>query len=265
MRTLGRTPVLRRAVHHASRTIKRLFGELDLSLAFSREVFGPAPGTASTGPLDGRSSSNDQADSGSPEAAPGTPDEKQSLWKDAWRKAEEREEDECPICMCSMMPVSANNNNNNSKNNTEQEGAQGREILGANQEIRSTLSTEKEATAELSPAGRDRTTSAEAVEVEEGQDRGAEGEGRGVASRRRLQMAGDDGGGATNATEERRRRGGNRRRRQEEVGDQRKRLLLSCSHVFHKAVSPRGGSSIREGPKDVCVFFWHYHYYWCAM
>lgn len=240
----GRTPaVLRRVTHHTHH--QRLFGEFDRSLAFSREVFGPASSTTSPDPLNAsRRSSHDQAGRGSPEVVPGTSDRGQTLWQDAWRKAEEREEDECPICMCSMIPVSGSNKNNK----TERDGAQEKGVLGANQEIRSPPDTEETAAGLLSATRRDRTANAEVVEAGEGRDKAGEGEGRGVP-RGRQRTAGDEGGGTTKArrAEKRGTKGGSRRRRQAEVGNQRKkRLLLSCSHVFHKAVSPRGGFAIQR-------------------
>ncbi|CAN0333238.1 unnamed protein product, partial [Scytosiphon promiscuus] len=63
------------ALGHREDSIDRLFGEFDRSLAFSRQVFGQAS-TAAT--------------------------ENDTLWTEAWRRARDRGEDECPICMCPM-------------------------------------------------------------------------------------------------------------------------------------------------------------------
>lgn len=98
-------------------------------------------------------------------------------WKEAWIKAGDRGEDECPICMCSMEPVSAGNGDGNGDGDNE--------------------------------GGSNRNVSA--------------GERR-RQRRQRCQRRGDG-------------------------GKQRDRLLLSCSHVFHKAVSQREGCMcmVRQG------------------
>lgn len=223
----------------------RLFGEFDRSLAFSREVFGPARAATSPGSLDGSGGNNDQVGSGGPAVASENSDREKTLWKEAWRKAEERGEDECPICMCSMMPVFANdsdgNDDDNDDDNTEKHGAQEKGATGVNKQVGPPPNTEETAAAFLATQ-RGRTTDVEVVvvEEEEGQGERGQGEGRGVP-RGRQHMAGDEGGGTTKATQKRR-----RRRRQGDAGNQRERLLLSCSHVFHKAVSPSVGLTIRR-------------------
>lgn len=199
-------------------------------------MFGPASARTPPDSVDGRRSTNDRVGNGSPEVATGKPDREQTLWTDAWRKAEERGEDECPICMGSMMPILATNK-------SEEEAPQEKGVIAANQElVRSPSNKETAATLSVSP--RDRTTNVGVVEVGGDQDNRGEREGRGVAAGRQQLRQEEQGGGTTTAaTERRRRKGRERRRRQTEVGDtdQRKRILLSCSHVFHKAVSPRGG------------------------
>lgn len=196
-------------------------------------MFGATSVRTSPGSAGGRGNSDDRVGNGDPEVvAPGKSDRERALWKAAWEKAEEREEDECPICMCSMMPITANNPD------AEKDVAQGKGHLGATQDdVGSPSNTEKSAAALLATR-RDRTAKAEVVEVEEGQENREEGHGGGV-SRGRRQTAPGEGGGTTKATENRRTRGGGRRRRQADVGETRARLLLSCSHVFHKAVSRR--------------------------
>eukprot|EP00903_Cladosiphon_okamuranus_P011348 g10696.t1 len=227
--TAGR---LAEALEDRGDSIDRLFGEFDRSLAFSREVFGPVAARTSSPNssvnVRRRSTGGQVVGNGVPEFVPGKPErDKTLLWNDAWRKAEKRGEDECPICMGSMVPILA-----------REEGPQSKGVIGADQEVRSPSSSEETA-GESSASRRDRTTNIGAVEVGGGQGNRGERGGRRVLAVRQQQQREKERCGTNTATTTTDRRGGKegreRRRRPVEAGDQRQTLLLSCSHVFHKA------------------------------
>lgn len=138
-------------------------------------------------------------------------------WEEAWRKADDRGDNECPICMCEMEPLGA---------------------PGASACVNAPGSSDIKMTMSVSNAGDSGVESAPVYPSDKGVgDVGQEqtgGRGRKGRGQRR-------GGGTTQS-------GmpcvsGNRsceeqRRRAQNAGDRRKaRLLLSCSHVFHEKVS----------------------------
>ncbi|CAN0267681.1 unnamed protein product [Ascophyllum nodosum] len=99
-------------------SIDRLFAEFDRGLAFSRQVFGPrpsSPGVHASPCNDGRNSPGtsrsvddkepgccypDFSSVGGPESKPD-----EHKWKEACRRAMDRGEADCPICICPMEAI----------------------------------------------------------------------------------------------------------------------------------------------------------------
>ncbi|CAM9321601.1 unnamed protein product, partial [Hapterophycus canaliculatus] len=117
------------ALERREDSIDRLLGELDRSLAFSRHVFGHTSATApvsagsatisgAPGGSRGNADGNTRAADLSSEEPPGK-EEKERLWTEAWRKAGDRGEDECPICMCPMEPILPGKENGGTNDNND--------------------------------------------------------------------------------------------------------------------------------------------------
>ncbi|CAN0135191.1 unnamed protein product, partial [Ectocarpus fasciculatus] len=242
-------------------TIDRLFGEFDRSLAFSRQVFGPA--STSTDPLaetsatssaegnnnnnnnnNGSHSSSSTVDDESTTATPAK-ERRVVVWKEAWIKAGERAEDECPICMCPMQPIPPSG---------DRDDGSGTDVAGSvpPSESDATASEDIARAAAESPSKTDPpeagSKSQRGVEQADVEDAAAPVPTRGDGERPDVRRT----SGPQHVAEEKRGAtpvgsGGVPMSKGGEGGDlgdhrppragrkQRERLLLSCSHVFHKA------------------------------
>lgn len=90
----------------------RLFGEFDRSLALSRSVFGQTPLASLNDNYGGNILAtlhslpeNEPSGHQSQASSPKGPQIKDHNWNEVWRKAIDRGEEDCPICMCQMEPV----------------------------------------------------------------------------------------------------------------------------------------------------------------
>ncbi|CBN79448.1 conserved unknown protein [Ectocarpus siliculosus] len=239
-------------------TIDRLFGEFDRSLAFSRQVFGPAStstdpltATTATSSTEGNNNNNNNNGSLSSSSTVGndsttvTPSKERRVvvWKEAWVKAGERAEDECPICMCPMQPIPPSTSGDcNDGTGTdaagsllpsERDAAASEDIARAAAVTESPLKTDPPEAASKSQRGVGEADVEEAAPLPTGEGnwpdvRRAGGPQHVAEEKHGVTPAGSVAAPMSKVGEHRPPRA---------VRKQRERLLLSCSHVFHKAVS----------------------------
>lgn len=135
--------------------------------------------------------------------------EEERMWEQAWHQAAQRAEDECPICMCAMQPMNETRNPHaqysEHKNDVQGRGPQSWPVTSGSKNARGVI-------------GKNAAKFIPLRELE------SDAFGTSTASR-------------NTPRQHRRGRGGFE-------GGQRARLLLSCSHTFHKTVrSHRHGKS----------------------
>lgn len=253
----------------------RLFGEFDGSLAFSRQIFGytsaAAPATGTSSVISGAPGEDRDDHAGNICAARLSSEtstvkgENEMMWTEAWRKAGDRGEDECPICMCHMEPVVFS---------TEKAKIKDGSALTISLLVPQppTETVENYIPEKHPPVADGAVNTRAAVGVEEtvasaeGGERGMVGRGdrefqtTGRGRRRNNHSATEENDGATSTalcstsssslrvvvaparsqggehTRQRRRRTGDCDGGGDGGGKKRERLLLSCSHAFHKAV-----------------------------
>ncbi|CAM9262582.1 unnamed protein product [Ectocarpus sp. 8 AP-2014] len=238
-------------------TIDRLFGEFDRSLAFSRQVFGPAStstnllaattGTSSTEGNNNNNNNNNNNGNLSSSSTVGnectkvTPAKERRVvvWKEAWIKAGERAEDECPICMCPMQPIppTGDRHDGTGTDATESLLPSERDVAASEDIARAAAVAESPSKTDPPEAGSKSQRGVGEADVEDAaslptgeggwpDERRARGPQHVAEEKHGVTPAGSVAAPMSKVGEHRPPRA---------VRKQRERFLLSCSHVFHKA------------------------------
>ncbi|CAM9582424.1 unnamed protein product [Ectocarpus sp. 4 AP-2014] len=240
-------------------TIDRLFGEFDRSLAFSRQVFGPTStstdpltATTATGRTDGNNNNNNNGCLSSSstvgkESKKATPakERRVMVWKQAWIKAGERAEDECPICMCPMQPIppSGDHDNGTGTDATSTLLPSGRDVAAPEDIVRaaavaeSPLKTDPPEAGSKYQRGVGKVDVKDAAPVPTGDGERPDVRRAGGSQHVAEEKCGVTPSGSGGAPMSKVGKGGElgEDRPPRAVRKQRERLLLSCSHVFHEA------------------------------